>query len=58
MDSPRNAPPGLGPAPVATPLPPSLPLALRRGLGGLLLGGTMWLAGLLALWRAVAVSLR
>jgi hypothetical protein len=31
-----------------------LPLALKRWLGFMLLGGTMALAGLLALWRAVA----
>jgi len=46
---PRNAPP---PAPPrgASPLP-------ARILGFLLLGGTMWLAGLLALWRSVMAVL-
>jgi hypothetical protein len=40
-------------APAGAPNP-SLPLALKRWLGFMLLGGTMALAGLLALWRAVA----
>ena len=38
--------------------PPGLPVALRRALGAMLLGGTMYLAGLLALWRAVAETFR
>lgn len=40
MDTARNA-------------PTALPVPARRALGSMLLGGTMWLAGLLALWRAV-----
>ncbi len=42
-------------APLPAPAPPSLALGLKRMLGFMLLGGTMALAGLLALWRAVAV---
>jgi hypothetical protein len=41
-------------APLPAPQIPSLSLALKRWLGFMLLGGTMVLAGLLALWRAVA----
>lgn len=41
-------------APLPAPPTPSLPLAIKRWLGFMLLGGTMALAGLLALWRAVA----
>ncbi|MCA3322409.1 MAG: hypothetical protein INF75_03545 [Roseomonas sp.] len=41
-------------APLPAPQTPILPLALKRWLGFMLLGGTMALAGLLALWRAVA----
>ena len=47
MDTARNAPPPAAPPPGALPIP------ARRALGSILLGGTMWLAGLLALWRAV-----
>jgi hypothetical protein len=41
-------------APLPAPPTPSLPLAIKRWLGFMLLGGTMALAGMLALWRAVA----
>jgi len=41
-------------APLPAPSTPSLPLGIKRSLGFMLLGGTMALAGLLALWRAVA----
>ena len=41
-------------APLPAPAPPNLSLGLKRTLGFMLLGGTMALAGLLALWRAVA----
>lgn len=41
-------------APLPAPPTPSLPLAIKRWLGFMLLSGTMALAGLLALWRAVA----
>jgi hypothetical protein len=34
--------------------PPSLPLGLKRWFGFMLLSGTMALAGLLGLWRALA----
>ncbi|MGI9129370.1 MAG: hypothetical protein ACR2IG_14275 [Roseomonas sp.] len=41
-------------APLPAPQTPSLPLGIKRWLGFMLLGGTMALAGLLGLWRAVA----
>lgn len=53
MDTARNAPPGRPPDPVPPPAPAGLPVPARRALGSVLLGGTMWLAGLLALWRAL-----
>ncbi|MCA3273907.1 MAG: hypothetical protein ING26_00125 [Roseomonas sp.] len=40
--------------PLPAPPSPSLPLGIKRSFGFMLLGGTMALAGLLALWRAVA----
>lgn len=49
METPRNAPLPATP-PAASPLP-------ARILGFLLLGGTMWLAGLLALWRSLMAVL-
>ncbi|HYF07352.1 MAG TPA: hypothetical protein VD970_06995 [Acetobacteraceae bacterium] len=49
MNTPRNAAPAQPPAPVPT----GMPLPVRRVIGATLLGGTMWIAGLLALWRAV-----
>lgn len=47
MDTARNAPPAPPPAPDALPVP------VRRAIGSVLLFGTMWLAGALALVRAV-----
>ena len=50
MESQRNArPPAAAPTNAG-----AIPLAVRRGIGAMLLGGTMGIAGLLALWRSVA----
>jgi hypothetical protein len=43
----RNAPPSVRST-------PNLSTPLRRWMGFMLLGGTMSLAGMLALWRALA----
>ena len=55
MLPPRNA----TNTPVSPAVPPTgLPVALRRTLGALLLGATMWIAGVLALARAAVETFR
>lgn len=57
METPRNVSPSADRAPLPVPEPGGLPVPVRRALGGMLLGGTMWLAGLLALLQAVRVTI-